>query len=735
MCTELMRLVDKIVSIFSEIESARPRCSTGLQAVRSLNNGIDKAKLLLHYCSESSKLYLAVTGNAIVSRCQRARNMLDQSLREIQNMVPIKLAVEIAQIVDDLRAAVFILGPSEEEAGKVVLELLQPSATESDSIENAEKKAIQFAALRLRITSSKDMLVERRSIKKLLDRVSDSDPKKKKILKYLCYLLMKHGNLILEEQTENASDQQEGPSALNNHSDNSLYDQSVEAGADVECGQYETQTDMLSSAIPPEEFKCPLSSRLMYDPVVIASGQTFERMWIQKWFDEGNDTCPKTKIKLAHQSFTPNAAMRDLISKWCKQCEMTIPDPNVRSVADHSLEPSSASIASFGSHMNDLHIPSDISNISLGSLDISSTSDDSHAKIVNGLCLKSEQMSYDLCRYQSSTSVTETVLESLSKLDELHWEEQCKVVGDMKDHLEHNNHVFQSSESSLESLLKFLRSANHSHDTRAQRAGFELLLVLISKNRDGIHYLGQEAFTLLSSFLDSEVIGEALHVMELLSETPNCRSKIVASSALPYLVKILDSHVRDFQERAIKILCNLSSINDVCSDLVSLNCIPRLVAFLCDETLARHCMVIFKNLLNNQEGRASITSTTGCIASIAELLETGNREVQEAAVTVLLSLCLQSVQHCQLVMEEGVIPALVYIAKNGTEKGRAGALELLRILRDISHDNEQGSYGEDLVTSEDASNSSKENNSLYDQLCIMSPLTAMIYLCGSIRWN
>ncbi|GKU94495.1 hypothetical protein SLEP1_g7991 [Rubroshorea leprosula] len=619
--------------------------------------------------------------------------------------------LQIAQIVDDLRAAVFILDPSEEEAGKVVLELLQPSATESDSIENAEKKAIQLAALRLRITSSKDMLVERRSIKKLLDKVSDSDPKKKKILKYLCYLLMKHGNLILEEQTENASDQQEGPSALNNHSDNSLYDQSVEAGADVERGQYETQTDMLSRAIPPEEFKCPLSSRLMYDPVVIASGQTFERMWIQKWFDEGNDTCPKTKIKLAHQSFTPNAAMRDLISKWCKQCEITIPDPNVRSVADHSLETSSTSIASFAGYMNDLHIPADISNISLGSLDISSTSDYSHAKIVNGLCLKSEQMSYDLCRYQSSTSVTETVLESLSKLDELHWEEQCKVVGDMKDHLEHNNHVFQSSESSLESLLKFLRSANHSHDTRAQRAGFELLLVLISKNRDGIHYLGQEAFTLLSSFLDSEVIGEALHVMELLSETPNCRSKIVASSALPYLVKILDSHVRDFQERAIKILCNLSSINNVCSDLVSLNCIPRLVAFLCDETLARHCMVIFKNLLNNQEGRASITSTTGCIASIAELLETGNREVQEAAVTVLLSLCLQSVRHCQLVMEEGVIPALVYISKNGTEKGRAGALELLRILRDISHDNEQGSYGADLVTSEDASNSSKENKS------------------------
>lgn len=393
--------------------------------------------------------------------------------------------LQIAQIMDDLRAVVFILDPYEEEAGKVLLELLQPLTTESDSIENAEKKAIQLAALRLRITSSKDIVVERRSIKKLLDKVGDSEPKKKKILKYLCYLLMKHGNLVLEEQTENASDQQEGSSALSNHGNNSLYDRSVEVGADVELGQYETQTDMLSRAIPPEEFKCPLSSRLMYDPVVIASGQTFERMWIQKWFNEGNDTCPKTKIKLPHQSFTPNAAMRDLISKWSNQCDITISEPRVQSVAVQPWETSSTSIASFGSYMNDLHIPADISNISLGSLDISSTSDFSHAKNVTGLCLKSEQMSYDLCRYQSSTSVTETVLESLSKLDELHWEEQCKVVGDVKDHLEHSNHVFQSisSESSLESLIKFLRSANHLHDTRAQRAGFELLLVLISKNR------------------------------------------------------------------------------------------------------------------------------------------------------------------------------------------------------------------------------------------------------------
>lgn len=58
MCTELGKFVDRIVRIFPEIEAARPRCDSGIKALCSLNNAIVKAKSLLQYCSESSKLYL-----------------------------------------------------------------------------------------------------------------------------------------------------------------------------------------------------------------------------------------------------------------------------------------------------------------------------------------------------------------------------------------------------------------------------------------------------------------------------------------------------------------------------------------------------------------------------------------------------------------------------------------------------------------------------------------------------
>ncbi|KAI9077728.1 hypothetical protein K1719_040334 [Acacia pycnantha] len=56
----------------------------------------------------------------------------------------------------------------------------------------------------------------------------------------------------------------------------------------------------------PEEFKCPLSKELMRDPVIVASGKTYDRPFIQKWLKAGNRTCPETQQVLSHTVLTPN---------------------------------------------------------------------------------------------------------------------------------------------------------------------------------------------------------------------------------------------------------------------------------------------------------------------------------------------------------------------------------------------------------------------------------------------
>ncbi|KAJ4956255.1 hypothetical protein NE237_013038 [Protea cynaroides] len=75
----------------------------------------------------------------------------------------------------------------------------------------------------------------------------------------------------------------------------------------------------------PEQFRCPLSKELMRDPVILATGQTYDRPFIQKWLKEGNRTCPVTQQVLSHTLLTPNYLVQDMISLWCKNQGIELP--------------------------------------------------------------------------------------------------------------------------------------------------------------------------------------------------------------------------------------------------------------------------------------------------------------------------------------------------------------------------------------------------------------------------
>ncbi|KAK3007172.1 hypothetical protein RJ639_016564 [Escallonia herrerae] len=69
----------------------------------------------------------------------------------------------------------------------------------------------------------------------------------------------------------------------------------------------------------PADFRCPISLDLMKDPVVVSTGQTYDRASISLWIESGHNTCPKTGQTLAHTDFIPNHALKNLIAMWCRQ--------------------------------------------------------------------------------------------------------------------------------------------------------------------------------------------------------------------------------------------------------------------------------------------------------------------------------------------------------------------------------------------------------------------------------
>lgn len=89
----------------------------------------------------------------------------------------------------------------------------------------------------------------------------------------------------------------------------------------------------------PSDFRCPLSQELMSDPVIVASGQTYERTYIQHWISEGYTRCPKTGQVLSHKNLIPNYTVKALIANWCEANNVPLPGPVTLNPSLSTLHP------------------------------------------------------------------------------------------------------------------------------------------------------------------------------------------------------------------------------------------------------------------------------------------------------------------------------------------------------------------------------------------------------------
>lgn len=667
MCLELKNLVDRVMRIFPDIEDARPGSSTGIHTLCLINKALEKAKLLLQYCSESSKLYMAITGDAILLRACRAKKLLEQSLSDIRSMVPTVLATKITHVVQDLRSTVLALESSEEDAGKAIRELMQRSTT--SSVSSDEVRDFQYAALKLQLSTPEAIVLERRSLKSLFSKLGECEVNKRQILKYLVCLLKKHEKIIWRDHKEISFTQIQPV----NHS---VCVSAAEAGCSEE-----------HNATLPENFKCPLSLTVMYDPIIISSGHTFERMQIQKWFDEGNETCPRSRRTLDDFTMKPNVAMKEHISKWCSKNGLDVQDPATKHTrSSHNLD---FSIASFGSSLY---------NLDFSSRDFSSsfsTDSPSYSKMSKGgYFMPMQTIDSESGTEVTDSSQSEVEIEPLCELTKLPWDAQVKTIQDVRKRFEHNSRAFQSMSPSkfLEPLITFLKNAAGTNGDII-KSGLDLLFTFLSGNRRAIEALEEDVFETLSIFLGFELLvaEEALNVLEVLSNQPHSLSKITSSGSLSSLLKMVESGAEHLQEQAMITLKNLSTSNEICLEMVTLGFVQKLTSFLQQSVFSKHSIIILRNICNTEKGRVCVTETPSCLASVAELLDSSVPEEQENAISILLQLCVEKIEYCNLVVREGVdiYPSLFLISNNGTEEAKVGASELLRVLEEVDFNREE----------------------------------------------
>ncbi|XP_047974731.1 serine/threonine-protein kinase TOUSLED-like [Salvia hispanica] len=91
----------------------------------------------------------------------------------------------------------------------------------------------------------------------------------------------------------------------------------------------DSEPDAITVAVP-EEFKCPLSGRLMRKAVLLPSGVTYDDHCIAtRWSMTGKFTCPITKKELSGSAVIPNYRIRQMIRSWYFIHEISITELSV----------------------------------------------------------------------------------------------------------------------------------------------------------------------------------------------------------------------------------------------------------------------------------------------------------------------------------------------------------------------------------------------------------------------
>jgi hypothetical protein len=76
----------------------------------------------------------------------------------------------------------------------------------------------------------------------------------------------------------------------------------------------------------PEEYLCPISREIMFDPVILSTGQTYNRKEIKTWLNT-HTTCPQSRREVDTTLLIPNIQLRSIIHEYCTKHNIEIPPP------------------------------------------------------------------------------------------------------------------------------------------------------------------------------------------------------------------------------------------------------------------------------------------------------------------------------------------------------------------------------------------------------------------------
>lgn len=387
----------------------------------------------------------------------------------------------------------------------------------------------------------------------------------------------------------------------------------------------------------PDEFRCPISLDLMGDPVIVASGHTYDRASIARWINSGHHTCPKSGQRLIHRALIPNYSVKSLIGQWCKENHV----------------PSSFWDSRDNATVSATHQAVDhISAVKSASEAVRMTAEFLVGKLAMGSADIQRQAAYEL-RLLAKTGM-----------------DNRRVIAEA-------------------GAIPFLVTLLSSRDARAQENAVTALLNLSIFNNNKILIMAAGAINAIIEVLTSGAAMEAREnaaaTIFSLSMIDECKVAIGAKlGAMSGLVSLLKEGTAVGKRDAATALFNLAMYNANRAAVVAAGAVTVLVELLMDEKAAitDDVLAVLALLCGCREGMMEIAGNQKVVPMLLDLLRFGSPKGKENAISVLLGLCRDGGEEMgrRLLVNPRSVPSLQSLAATGSPRARRKADALLRLL-------------------------------------------------------
>uniref|UniRef100_M4D2Y1 RING-type E3 ubiquitin transferase n=1 Tax=Brassica campestris TaxID=3711 RepID=M4D2Y1_BRACM len=387
----------------------------------------------------------------------------------------------------------------------------------------------------------------------------------------------------------------------------------------------------------PKDFVCPISLDLMSDPVIISTGQTYDRTSIARWIEEGHCTCPKTGQMLVDSRIVPNRALKNLIVQWC-----------------------AASGVSYESEFI--------------------TDSQTNEGFVSGLPTKAA--------VEANKATVSILIEYLADGSEAAQTVAAREIR-LLAKTGKENREFIAEAGAIPHLRRLLKSENAVAQENSVTAMLNLSIYEKNKSRIMEEDDCLEAIvSVLVSGLTVEAQENAAATLFSLSAVHEYKKRIaMADQCVEALASLLQNGTPRGKKDAVTALYNLSTHPENCSRMIEGGGVSSLVGALKNEGVAEEAAGALALLVRQSLGAEAIGKEESAVTGLMGMMRCGRPRGKENAVAALLELCRRGgAAVAERVLRApaiaGVLQTLLF---TGTKRARRKAASLARVFQRREH--------------------------------------------------